>query len=354
MTLTELTYNLRKSAPFAILGFILLVVFFLVIQTGLKFYADKNRPTGPAIQQLFGPLPPLTLQNAVAAPVGANFTLDNIEGRPTTSTDSARIYALTQEGARFSFLQTITLMAKAVGFDTQISPHRLEGTKAIFENAQEKLTIDITNFNFEFEMKVADNPDLLVAGKFPQEDRIVEEARGFMTRMDKYTSDLAQGKTSVTYHHYNKDTGDYEKVDNPSFAEVAEVDFFKPDLEGFPVVAPEFNYSQNYVVLMFDGDNSRVIKAGATQFPIDTTTVGIYPVKTGDQAWQELTDGKGYIVLPGKNDAQITIRSMFIAYLDPNLYQAYLQPVYVFLGDNDFVAYVPAIETAISSPPQDQ
>ena len=34
---------------------------------------------------------------------------------------------------------------------------------------------------------------------------------------------------------------------------------------------------------------------------------------------------------------------MFLGYYDPDVYQEYLQPMYVFLGDNNFVAYLPAI-----------
>lgn len=34
---------------------------------------------------------------------------------------------------------------------------------------------------------------------------------------------------------------------------------------------------------------------------------------------------------------------MFLGYFDPDVYQEYLQPVYVFIGDDDFVSYVPAV-----------
>jgi hypothetical protein len=49
------------------------------------------------------------------------------------------------------------------------------------------------------------------------------------------------------------------------------------------------------------------------------------------------------------NQANITIKKMFLAYYDPDEYQPYLQPVYVFVGDNDFVGYVPAVEDALLS-----
>ncbi len=44
-----------------------------------------------------------------------------------------------------------------------------------------------------------------------------------------------------------------------------------------------------------------------------------------------------------KNKTSIKIKKMFFAYFDPDIYQSYLQPVYVFLGENNFVGYVPAV-----------
>jgi hypothetical protein len=35
---------------------------------------------------------------------------------------------------------------------------------------------------------------------------------------------------------------------------------------------------------------------------------------------------------------------MFFGYLDPDTEQDYLEPVYIFLGDNNFVAYVAGID----------
>ena len=34
---------------------------------------------------------------------------------------------------------------------------------------------------------------------------------------------------------------------------------------------------------------------------------------------------------------------MFMGYYDPDIYQGYLEPVYVFLGTDNFVAFVPAV-----------
>ncbi len=63
----------------------------------------------------------------------------------------------------------------------------------------------------------------------------------------------------------------------------------------------------------------------------------------GTEAWSNLKNNKAIIVSAPSDQVNIKIRKVFLGYLDPDVYQEYLQPVYVFLGDDDFVAYVPAI-----------
>lgn len=346
MTLTEFASGFRRSLPYILFSLLMIIIFYFVIRSGLQFMRSRQNQ-GPMINAIFGPIPPPQVSNAVNYPEGVSFVLDNIEGRPTTSTDSARIYSLPAPSTRFSYLQTISLMAKAVGFNTDLVNHKLQETIAVFENDEQKLSVDINTFNFEFALEIT-NQNIFGVPAFPPENKIVEDARAFLTQMGKYSEELAKGNFKLTYHHYNPDTGDYEKVVDPSAANVVEVDFFKSDIEGIPVVTPKYFYSQNYVVLMYANEGSRVVKAGSTQFTPESTS-GIYPVKTGDTAWQELNEGKGIIVFPGRNSEKITVREMFLAYLDVDIYQPFLQPVYVFLGDNDFVAYVGAIEESFIS-----
>ena len=71
-----------------------------------------------------------------------------------------------------------------------------------------------------------------------------------------------------------------------------------------------------------------------------------YPLITGDEAWNKLVSGQGYIANPPKTGSQAVIRRVTLAYLDLYLPSGYIQPVYVFEGDEDFVAYVPAIVDA--------
>ena len=80
-------------------------------------------------------------------------------------------------------------------------------------------------------------------------------------------------------------------------------------------------------------------------FPVDETKLATYPIKTGDEAWQEFISGSYYPASFGTtNDGDsIKIRKIYLAYYDPGVYMEFFQPVYVFEGDQNLVGYVPAV-----------
>jgi hypothetical protein len=102
--------------------------------------------------------------------------------------------------------------------------------------------------------------------------------------------------------------------------------------------------SQIIAAMVFANGEMKVVKAQVQYFEKSQEQVGLYPLKTADLAFEQLQAGQAFMINGQPNATNITIKKMFLAYYDPDEYQAYLQPVYVFLGDNDFVGYVPAVE----------
>ncbi|MEO6508530.1 MAG: hypothetical protein ABIO02_01125, partial [Patescibacteria group bacterium] len=124
-------------------------------------------------------------------------------------------------------------------------------------------------------------------------------------------------------------------------------DFFRPDIDAIPspisTVTSKFPNSQNYVAMVFANNEMKVVKAQVQYFERSADQVGLYPLKSGDAAWQQLQEGKGYVINKHPDQTNIVIKKMFLAYYDPDEYQPYLEPVYVFIGEDDFVGYVPAV-----------
>jgi hypothetical protein len=93
----------------------------------------------------------------------------------------------------------------------------------------------------------------------------------------------------------------------------------------------------------FNDGTFQVLRSQVKFFEKSLEQFGVYPLRTGDEAYVDLQQGEGIVISNPQKRKDVIIRTMFLAYFDPDEYQDYLQPVYVFVGDDNFVAYVPAV-----------
>jgi len=342
MTLTELSYYFRKFLPFVVLFCLIFLIFFYSIKLTL-IYLESNQTVTTYTNQIFGKIDyPQILQSTNSA--GLKFTLDTIEGTPVTATETAKVFFLPKFNPRFGYSEKIYLMAKSFGFDTEIVKHKLVDKTATFTDSDKALSIDISNFNFKFDRKV-DN-ELFASPKLtiPSKTEIENKAIDFLKKIGRYPDELGKGTTNIIYLKHNPGNENFVNVDSRSNAQLVEVDFYRPNVDDFSIVTPKYFNSQNYVIMLFEGSDFQIIKSQIAFFEKSEDQFGVYPIKTGDQAWAELNEGKGMVIAGTQDQKNILVKSMKLGYFDPDIYQIYLQPVYVFLGEGNFVGYVPAVK----------
>lgn len=343
MTLTELSFSVRKYYPYAILGSLVILIMFYSVQLIMLFL--QNKPTGPQINPIFNVLKRPVVPEASSS-ANIKFSLENIEGRPVTATDTARVYFLTPPPRTpFGFREKAYLIAQTVGFNTEndSTTFVLQGPDALFTDATKKLVVDIKNFNFNFQYSFADQPGLFDKVITPSSGTAQGKAISFLQSLDVYPKELSTGKTNVIFFNFSPETKTIRPVNKDEEGNIVEVDFSTADIDGFPTVSSTFFNSQNFVLMAFFEDTGfQVLRAQVKHFDRSTEQYGIYPTRTGDEAYNDLRAGEGIVVSNPQNLEQVTVRRMFMAYYDPDIYQEYLQPVYVFVGDDNFVAYVPA------------
>jgi len=347
MNLTETSYYTRKMAPFAIFAFIVLLIFFYSVKLFFLFI-DMNKPVNifidPSLGKIKMPVIPSATQTA-----GFNFTLDTIEGKPVTATATAKVYLLPESKFQLGYIEKIYVIAKAIGFDTETVKHTLDTKKKIaqFNDGRQKLDIDISTFNIRYDYDFNQAPELFDDAIVPDSEESVSRAIDYLKSVDRYPDEMAKGKTSVIFMKYDKATKRITILESNQDANMVEVDLFRPDVSGvpsdYPVVSPTFHNSQNYVTMVMLRSGYKVVGAQVKFFEKSETQVGTYPLITADAAYEKLKAGKAYIVSRTLGKSNIAIKKMFLGYFDPDVYQGYYQPVYVFLGDNNFVGYVPAV-----------
>lgn len=343
MSLTEVSFYFRKFLPLGIIFILVFFIFFYAIK--LFFSTLENRPKPIRYNTVFGKIAPPTVPNATSS-AGISFVLDTIEGRPISASASGYVYFLPPTATRFGYREKIYVMAKNLGFNTDIIKHKLIGKDAVFTDDKQTLTADITNFNFDYEYDYKKDPAVFEEVFIPDENRIKDSAIGFLKQVGRYPEELAQGKTNIIYFNYDQSENVLRVVERPQEANVVEVDFYRADIPGnpqaFPIVAPTYFNSPNHIIMVFKTGKMIPLKAEVSFYEKSKNQIGTYPLRSGEEAWEDLKAGNGYI-LHSNGYQSVTIKHMFLGYLDPSDYQNYLQPVYVFLGDGDFVAYVPAV-----------
>jgi len=342
MSLTELSYYFRKFLPYIILFCLIFLIFFYSIKLTL-IYLEANKTVTTYTNLIFGKISPPEIPGSSSS-AGLKFILDTIEGTPITATDTAKVFFLPENNPRFGYIEKIYLMAKGFGFDTEIVKHQLTGKIATFSDQEKTLTIDISNFNFKFDRKVDNSlftsPDISI----PMKTVIENKAIDFLKKIGRYPEELGKGTTKLIYMKYNPINQNFVNVEKNFQAQLVEIDFYRPNIDDFDIVTPKFSNSQNYVVMIFQGTDFQIIKSQIAFFEKSEEQIGTYWIKTGEEAWSELNNGMGFVVSGTEGEKNISIKKMKFRYFDPDIYQNYLQPVYVFTDDNNFAAYVPAVK----------
>ena len=341
MTLVELTYYTRRAAIFAPFIFVTLLLIYVIV---LRIAPWKPPPpSGPQVDPVFGKLKPIDFSYKLDFPQQPSYKLENILGRPINASETAKIFFIPPSKPQFGYIQNINLKAKRVGFDTDLEKALINNDIATYENTLQKLEVNINTYNYKYEYKYQQDLTVFDTPSFPDEELIREYARNFLSDMGSYYPDLARGSDNLIYLKYDPETDTFSVVPTPDLANVVEVDFFRDRIDSIDVVSPKYHNSQNYVVMTFGPTGFKPIKSAVQFYNIDTVNYGLYPTKTGETAWEELNQGKGVIVSAVKNVSNVIITNMYFAYYDPEEYQQYLQPVYIFIGENRFAAYVPAV-----------
>ncbi len=340
MTLTELSYYVRKAAPLLIIFTLFLFIFYYLIKL-VFLLTEKPKTSSLFINPIFDKIEKPVLKEATPSG-GLSYILDNIEGKPVTATLSAKVFFIPEPQSRLTYRSRLLLMANQFGFDTDITKYKLINDEAFFSDNDKKLYINIKNYNFQYEYDFGQHREIFIQAALPQEKDIEQKTVDFLKSIDRYPEDLAKGKINFLYFYYDN----VNNVISPSSfekANVVELDFFPQDVENYPVFYEKFQTSPNHVIATFVNGEIEILKAKISYFEKAYDQFGVYPLKTGDQAYEELISGKGLIISNEVKGKQITINKMFLSYLDLESYFPYFQPIYVFLGNNNFVAYVFAI-----------
>jgi len=342
-TLTETAYMTRKTIKY---GAIFLVVFFIlrfIWGITVSIYKKINPPKPAAPTVSFRVLPAIKFPKKDLPKL--TYSLETIQGTLPSLPNIATVYFMPKSEAKLFSSEGTKDIARRMGFTG--NPRQAAETTLFFETGgvpNTTLGIDIATHNFVLNYDFVNDQTILAERKLPSDEQAVSEAKSFLGKASLLTESLSQGTGKVSY--WKLKTPDLIPAISLSEAEFVRVDLFRKNLKDLPILT--VHPKESLVYFLLSGSRSatkRIVRAAYNHYPIDEEISGTYPLKTVNNAWQELVSGGGFVANLGNNsEGKITVRKAYLAYFEEGQEQNFLQPIFVFEGDNDFVAYVPAVD----------
>jgi len=340
MSLTQTAYTSRQLIKYGGVG--LIAFTFLWITGGIAYRAYKAaHPTYYPPTVKFGLLPKIVFPDKKNEAKSFSFELPNDE-TPNFS-DQAKVYVIYRPNTTFLALEEDTKTAVNFGFSdapVEVKPGIYE-----FKNSttNKTLTVNVLDGDFVMTYPYSSDQILLEGAKAPSKADTTAIASSFLDKGGKMTDDLINGEKNVSFWQI-QNTG-LKSVSAQSEANAARVDFYRQNLDDKKIVSS--NFGQASVSVLVSGstlDAKRIIGVNFKDLQINKESFSTYPIKTSQEAIDSLNAGNYWTAIDVSNK-NITIRKMYLAYFEPTTLTNYLQPVFVFEGDNGFVAYIPAVSS---------
>jgi hypothetical protein len=349
MTLIEFSYESRIVAKLALV-FVGGSALFYVMMLLMIQLLQRPQPVRVTFKPAFGKLEAPVFEEAKNS-TNLNFVLDTVDGTLPQTTPSGRVFFIPEKQATLLYLTKANSLAQSFGIATNKFPQQtIDDSWVKFMTPIDELKVNTKYFHFSYAMGATSTLQQIIettpSAKFTQlEDAFIQLAKSELNSRQAYTPDVAAGKTNIVYLRYNLDTKAFYPINADEIPQAVRIDFFRKD-EAFSVVSPQYFVSQNYVIVAPLTSMAAAVAVQYKSFDLLTDTPGDYPLKTSAEAWDELSKGKVSIISLQEHPTNtVRIKQIFLAYYDPESYQKYLQPVYVFLGDQNYVGYLPAVQS---------
>ena len=357
-SLTETAYYARNIIKFGAIGLVAFIIFRYSVIFGWELYKKYHPDPAPSPTMGFGYLPKIEFPSS--ATYSAQFELKTKDLDFPFTPDRMNVYFIPYLKASLLAYDEAQTLAINLGFagDGKTTDSILyEWEKNI--SAHFTFKINIFDGSFVYSYKWQDDKDI-VNNQAPGKAAAIISAANFLQDIDPDIIDLDLVSPETTYLMASGNK--LKETVSLQDAEFVRVDYFRKPIMvtstyrevgsgEYPVLTQKPNEGIISVIVSGDVQEKKIINCEYNYFPVNYYTIETYPTKKVEQAWEELRKGYGYITQNDTKGDKIMIRNISLAYFDSKLPQKYLQPIYVFEGDDnsnrEFIAYIPALQDNI-------
>ncbi|OGM56307.1 hypothetical protein A3E15_02050 [Candidatus Woesebacteria bacterium RIFCSPHIGHO2_12_FULL_42_9] len=340
-SLTQTAILARKIIRYGLYVIVFLIVGKIVFDLALNIYRKVFPPPPPPASVAFGKLPKLELPQNQGLPE-LSYTIETPDGKIPTFKDLAnqsKVYFMPRPSQTQLNLEETKKVVSGLGFNPDGAPASETLYRFPHRSAPGSLEINIITGVFSLSYDIAADPTILEK-RPPVPEIAVSQVRNFLNGGKLLTEDLS----GPTKHEFLRvEGGRFVSALSLSDANLIKINIFRKDYDSLSSLTLDPNEANVWFIV--SGAQEKQMVAGEYHyFTVDETKFATYPIKTGQQALDELKAKGGYVVKLGQNEnGNIIVRRIYLAYYDPPVPSDFFQPIIVFEGDNGFVAYVPAV-----------
>lgn len=312
-----------------------LVVLFIIFKFGGAIFSLISPQPATVPTAAFGKLPQFDLSEGVAAD-NLNIRVDTISGDIPNLDTSAKVFAQESPDITFGNLDQATKIATHLGFLP--NSQDLGGGKVKFSDAKRPdrfLTMELASNNFNLTSNFLG--DLSILDSKPKSTETVQSAAvKFLQNFGFSVTEFPANKITAVF--YTLISGNLVKTDSLSSANVVKIIFKPTDLD---LVSVDYINEADPLVWVIVSDKD-VLAGEKALVRIQKHKFATYPLKGAAVAFAQLKQGKG-VLNKQPNGNNFVVRNVKIAYVASRKYQPYLEPVYIFEGNDGVNAYVGAV-----------
>ncbi len=332
----------RKVIKYGSASLVAMMVLRVMWNVGYAWWKANHPDPPPPPDVKFGKLPMLEFP-VVDLVGGWQYKLETPTGGLPNLPNQFKVYFMPIKKPNLLAYDEAAQLAENLGFLRE--PQKLSETEYRWRGnlgVSASLQMNIITGEFLFQRNWREDKSYLVPNFFIEKDKAVNNVKNYLARLGLLASDMAEGKSTVEF--LKVQNGKLVQAASLSKSQFIRVNLFRMPIEGVAVVNPLVNKGLISAVLGLQREETkRFVEIRYSYFPVDLDQSASYPLIGVQAAWQKLQNGQAFVASVRKGVKQIVIRKIYLAYYDPDTPQQFMQPVYVFEGDDEFVAYVPAV-----------
>lgn len=355
-TLTEASAQARKAIKWGAIGFVgITILWYLGLAAIDYYYVLFPKPSAPPTMD-FGMLPAINFPESNQRP---KMSLELRTGVIGEFPDRMWVYKAPTKRSGFADSARSTEVAAGLGF--LFKPYEETSSDWVWtiqDQLASKLKMNIVSGHFSLTRQWQNNPALATMANFTSENQVITETVNYLQKIGLLGDDVI-GQEKVRY--LRDQLGQMVSADSLNDADFVQIDFHRKTIDEIDaesktkeVVASYPFYGTNplngLVKVVVSGGrtaNEKYVSIDYKYTQVQYDKKATYPLKTGQQAWEELLAGGGLVTSISPKSGDIKVREIFLGYYDADDGQNFAMPIYIFLGDQGFTAYVSAINDAV-------